>query len=43
MSPFYIDASNVPAVGTIFDKDDIVYTYDNNYGFNFNTILRFPL
>lgn len=40
MSPFYIDASNVPAVGTIFDKDDIVYTYDNNYGFNFNISIK---
>jgi len=40
MSPFYIDASNVPAVGTIFDKDNIVYTYDNNYGFNFNISIK---
>jgi len=40
MSPFYIDASNVPAVGTIFDKEDIVYTYDNNYGFNFNISIK---
>jgi hypothetical protein len=40
MSPFYIDASKVPAVGTIFDKDDIIYTYDNNYGFNFNISIK---
>jgi hypothetical protein len=40
MSPFYIDASNVPAVGTIFDTDDMVYTYDNNYGFNYNISIR---
>ena len=40
MSPFYIDASNVPAVGTIFDTDDMVYTYDNNYGFNFNISIK---
>ena len=36
MSPFYIPATKVPAVGTMWDTDDMVYTYDNNYGFNFN-------
>ena len=40
MSPFYIDATKVPAVGTIFDKDDIIYTYDNNYGFNCNISIK---
>jgi len=27
-------------VGTIFDTDDVIYTYDNNYGFNFNISIR---
>jgi len=36
MSPFYISATNVPAVGTMFDTDDMVYDYSNNFGFNFN-------
>lgn len=36
MSPFYLAAGNVPAVGTMWDTDDMIYTYDNNYGFNFN-------
>ena len=36
MSPFYVAASQLPAVGTMFDTDDIVYTYTQNYGFNFN-------
>jgi hypothetical protein len=36
MSPFYVAASQLPAVGTMFDTDDIVYTYSQNYGFNFN-------
>lgn len=36
MSPFYVAASQLPAVGTMFDTDDQVYTYSQNYGFNFN-------
>ena len=40
MSPFYIDATKVPAVGTMFDTDDMIYTYDNNYGFNFNISIK---
>lgn len=36
MSPFYIPAASVPTVGIMFDTDDMVYTYNNNYGFNFN-------
>ena len=40
MSPFYIDSTKVPAVGTMFDTDDMIYTYDNNYGFNFNISIK---
>ena len=36
MSPFYVAASQLPAVGTMFDPDDVNYTYTQNYGFNFN-------
>jgi len=36
MSPFYVAASQLPAVGTMFDTDDVVYTYSQYYGFNFN-------
>ncbi len=36
MSPFYVASSQLPAVGTMFDTDDVVYTYSQNYGFNFN-------
>jgi len=43
MSPFYIDSTKVPAVGTMFDTDDVVYTYDNNYGFNFNISIKCDL
>jgi hypothetical protein len=43
MSPFYIDSTNVPIAGTMFDTDDIVYTYDNNYGLNFNISIKCDL
>ena len=43
MSPFYIDSTKVPAVGTMFDTDDVIYTYDNNYGFNFNISIKCDL
>ena len=36
MSPFYVAAANLPAVGVMFDTDDVNYTYTQNYGFNFN-------
>ena len=40
MSPFYVANGNLPAVGTMFDTDDMVYTYSNNYGFNFNISVK---
>lgn len=40
MAPFYIDATKIPAAGAMFDTDDVVYTYDNNYGFNFNISIK---
>ncbi len=43
MSPFYIATANVPAVGIIFDTDDVIYTYDNNYGFNLNISIKCDL
>lgn len=43
MSPFYISAANVPAVGIIFDTDDVIYTYENNYGFNLNISIKCDL
>ena len=36
MSPFYVEGVNLPAVGTMWDTDDMVYTPSTNYGFNFN-------
>tara|TARA_R110000824_G_scaffold395070_5_gene595380 strand:- start:6048 stop:7190 length:1143 start_codon:yes stop_codon:yes gene_type:complete len=36
MSPFYVEGVNLPAVGTMFDTDDMVKTPSTNYGFNFN-------
>lgn len=43
MRPFYVASSNVPAVGTLFDPNDVVYTYNNNYGFNFNISIKCDL
>ena len=40
MTPFYIASANVPAVGTMFDPDDIVYNYNSNFGFNFNVTIK---
>jgi len=36
MSPFYVSGSSLPAVGKLFDADDIVYNYTCNFGMNFN-------
>lgn len=36
MTPFYVPAASLPAVGELFDHEDIVYTELNNYGFNLN-------
>jgi hypothetical protein len=36
MSPFYVSGSSLPAVGKLFDADDIVYNYTCNFGLNFN-------
>ena len=40
MNPFYVDSANLPAVGTMFNTDDMVYTPSNNYGFNFNISIK---
>ena len=36
MSPFYVSGSSLPAVGKLFDADDVVYNYTCNFGMNFN-------
>ncbi len=36
MSPFYVSGASLPAVGKLFDADDIVYNYTCNFGLNFN-------
>jgi len=36
MSPFYVPSSQLPADGKLFDPQNIIYTYTNNWGFNFN-------
>ncbi len=36
MSPFYVSGASLPAVGKLFDSDDIVYNYTCNFGLNFN-------
>ena len=36
MLPFYVASGSLPAVGKLFNHDDMVYNYTNNYGFNFN-------
>ena len=36
MSPFYVSGASLPAVGKLFDADDVVYNYTCNFGLNFN-------
>ena len=36
MMPFYVASGSLPAVGTMFDQNDIVECTTNNFGFNFN-------
>lgn len=36
MMPFYVASGSLPAVGKLFDQDDIVYCSTNNFGLNFN-------
>ena len=36
MSPFYVSGASLPAVGKLFDSDDVVYNYTCNFGMNFN-------
>ena len=43
MRPFYIASANVPAVGTLFDVEDMIYCNDNNFGFNFNISIKCDL
>lgn len=40
LTPFYIAQANVPSQGTLFDPEDIIYTYDNNWGLNINLSVR---
>lgn len=43
MQPFYIAPNSLPAVGTLFSPNDVVYTYTNNYGFNINLSVKCDL
>lgn len=36
MRPFYVASGDLPAVGKLFDHNDMVYCSTNNFGFNFN-------
>lgn len=40
MTPFYIASANVPATGVLFDPNDIVYDWTQNFGFNFNITIK---
>ncbi len=40
MSPFYVPSSQLPADGKLFDPQNIIYTYTNNWGFNFNISIK---
>lgn len=40
MTPFYISSTDLPAQGVLFDPNDIVYVYDNNFGLNFNVSVK---
>lgn len=40
MTPFFVASANVPAVGTLFDPDDVVYDINTNFGFNFNITIQ---
>lgn len=43
MTPFYIATANVPTKGDMFDIDDMVETYDNNWGLNINLSVKCDL
>jgi hypothetical protein len=36
MTGFYVPGPSLPAAGAMFDPEDVVKTYDKNWGFNFN-------
>jgi hypothetical protein len=43
MQPFYVASASLPVKGKLFDHDDIVYTYTNNWGFNLNVSIKCDL